>query len=610
METILLAKGIVSPEDLEAAKSARSEGEALVDVLRQRGLLSAERWQELFLRSVKLTGLESILIEMEKISPEALDTARREIEGKPVSLIAYLLKKELITETDQSEALARQYNLPYVDLENYEVDDELFRQFDFTVMRKYSFIPHTMEDRELTIIASNPSDITLLDNLETQLDKNIHLIVGTTTGIKRILRLMEETSLDSEVLFPDLPMVQDLVPGAESIEVQAQEALQSPVVRLVDSILIKGIRKKASDVHFEPYADELKIKYRIDGVLFEVATLDRRYQNPLVSRIKIMSELDIAEKRIPQDGRFRIHIDDRDVDFRVSILPSVFGETVVLRILDKTAVGLDLKKIGFTEDDLSRFRKGITRPYGMILVAGPTGSGKTTTLYSAVKCINTPQDKLITIEDPVEYQLYDIVQIPVNEKKGLSFATGLRSIVRQDPDKILVGEIRDPETAKIAINAALTGHLVLSSIHANNVLDAVSRLIGMGIDPYEFVSSFNLILSQRLVRKICDNCRAELPPLDPAEIALMDDFEPHKGSTFYYGAGCRFCHKTGYSGRVGIFEIMLMSDKIKQMILDRESPIKTQEQAIAEGMNTLRKAGWNKVLDGTTTLRELNRVTF
>lgn len=614
---VLLEKGIVDSGDLEDAETeAREGGEPLLAVLRRKGLLSEERWKELFLRSVQLTGIESILVDMGALEAEVLEGARREVAHKPVSLLAHLLKKGLVSESAHARALARQYGLPFLELDEYEVDDALFRQFDIRLMRRHNFLPHAMDGRELTILASNPADITLLDDLETQLDKNIHLVVGTASEIRRLLNLMEETSLDSEVLFSDLPMVHDLVlesadeAAAETVELQTREALQSPVIKLVDSIVLKGVRKKASDIHFEPYEDELKVKYRIDGVLFEVASLDRRYQNPLVSRVKILSDLDIAQKLRPQDGRFRMPIDDREVDFRVSILPSVFGETVVLRVLDKTAVGLDLAKIGFSEEDRLRFRKGIIRPYGMVLVAGPTGSGKTTTLYSALNQINSREDKVMTVEDPVEYQLYDVVQIPVNERKGLTFATGLRSIVRQDPDKILVGEIRDEETAQIAVNAALTGHLVLSSIHANNVLDAVSRLIGMGIDPYEFVSSFNLIMAQRLVRRICENCREEASPPDESERALMDDYEEHAKAALFHGKGCRFCHRTGYSGRVGIFEIMLLSDRIKQMILDRESPIKTRTQAMEEGMKSLRQSGWEKVLSGQTTIQELNRVTF
>jgi type IV pilus assembly protein PilB len=380
---------------------------------------------------------------------------------------------------------------------------------------------------------------------------------------------------------------------------------------MVDAIILKGVRKRSSDIHFEVYESQLKVKYRIDGVLFEVLSdVEPRLRAPIISRLKVMAQLDIAEKRVPQDGRFKLKIDDRFVDFRVSVLPSIFGETVVLRILDKSALGLDIQKLGLEGDDLLLFKRNVKKPYGMVLVAGPTGSGKTTTLYSALKFVHTPKDKFITIEDPVEYQLPDIVQIAVNEKKGLTFSSGLRSIVRQDPDKIMVGEIRDPETAKIAINAALTGHLVFSSIHANNVTDAISRLENMEIDPYEFVSSFNLIMSQRLLRLNCKNCVGEDDTITDEMKRLTIDFEHYAAVSFKKGKGCRFCHETGYQGRSGIFEVLELSPAIKQMILTRQSPLEIKKAAIAQGMVPLRRAGWQKVEHGLTTFEEMNRVTF
>jgi type IV pilus assembly protein PilB len=380
---------------------------------------------------------------------------------------------------------------------------------------------------------------------------------------------------------------------------------------MVDAILLKGVRKRASDIHFEVYESQLKVKYRIDGVLFEVLSdVEPRFRGPVISRLKIMAQLDIAEKRIPQDGRFKLKIDDRFVDFRVSVLPSIFGETVVLRILDKSALGLDIQKLGLMGEDLLMFKRNVKKPYGMVLVAGPTGSGKTTTLYSAIKFVHTPKDKFITIEDPVEYQLTDIVQIAVNEKKGLTFSSGLRSIVRQDPDKVMVGEIRDAETAKIAINAALTGHLVFSSIHANNVIDAISRLENMEIDPYEFVSSFNLIMSQRLIRLNCKNCITDDNSITDEMKRLTIDFEQYADVKFKRGRGCRYCHDTGYQGRSGIFEVLEMTPKIKQMILTRQSPLEIRKTAMEQGMVPLRKAGWKKVEQGLTTFEEMNRVTF
>ncbi|MBI3039907.1 type II/IV secretion system protein, partial [bacterium] len=438
-------------------------------------------------------------------------------------------------------------------------------------------------------------------------------------AIQRLISLMVETSLDSKVVFSDLEGIAPLevVQDQESETLSAapgsvpSEIEDAPVVHLVDSIILKAVRKRASDIHFEVYESQLKVKYRIDGVLFEVlSNVEPRARNAMISRIKIMSQLDIAEKRVPQDGRFKLKIDERFIDFRVSILPSIFGETAVLRILDKSALGLDIVKIGLEGNDLVIFQRNIKKPYGMILVAGPTGSGKTTTLYSAIKFVHTPSDKFITIEDPVEYQLPDIVQIAVNDKKGLNFSSGLRSIVRQDPNKIMVGEIRDPETASIAINAALTGHLVLSSIHANNVMDAISRLINMRIDPYEFVSSFNIIMSQRLIRRICNSCKIDDNTITEEAKRLSQDFEDYSQIHFLRGAGCRYCHQTGYQGRTGIFEVLDLTPKIKQMVLSKQSPLMIRRTAIEQGMVPLRKAAWGKVERGETTFEEMNRVTF
>jgi len=431
---------------------------------------------------------------------------------------------------------------------------------------------------------------------------------------------MIETSLDSKVVFGDLENFPPLEVVIEEDEEEtpaagvaktAGFASETPVIRMVDAIILKGVRKRSSDIHFEVYESQLKVKYRIDGVLFEVLSdVEPRLRGPIISRLKVMAQLDIAEKRVPQDGRFKLRIDDRFVDFRVSVLPSIYGETVVLRILDKSALGLDLQRIGLDGEDLLQFKRNVKKPYGMVLVAGPTGSGKTTTLYSAIKFVHTNKDKFITIEDPVEYQLPDIVQIAVNEKKGLTFSSGLRSIVRQDPDKIMVGEIRDPETAKIAINAALTGHLVFSSIHANNVIDAISRLENMEIDPYEFVSSFNLIMSQRLLRLNCKNCITDDDSITEEMKRLTIDFKQYENVAFKRGKGCRFCHDTGYQGRSGIFEVLEMSPSIKQMILTRQSPLEIRKAAMEQGMVPLRRAGWQKVEKGLTTFEEMNRVTF
>ncbi|HQG29309.1 MAG TPA: GspE/PulE family protein [Candidatus Ozemobacteraceae bacterium] len=561
-----------------------------------------------------------ILLEMNLITPDQLRKIEEEFGAPPADLGRILLERKLITEEQYAQAVARELSLEYVDLTNYKIDDDLFNSVDVALMRTYSFIPDSRNDKEFVLIMSDPGNVDAIEELEVKLGLPILPKVASLHAIQKQLSLMIETSLDSKLVLADMDNIQplELVVEKESAEeaapglaISEEVNQEAPVVKMVDSILLKAVRKKSSDIHFEVYESQLKVKFRIDGVLHEIfSDVEPRQRAPIISRLKVMAQLDIAEKRIPQDGRFKLKIDDRAVDFRVSVLPSIFGETVVLRILDKSSLGLDIQKVGLQGNDLLAFQRNVKKPYGMVLVAGPTGSGKTTTLYSAIKYVKTPEDKFITIEDPVEYQLPDIVQIPVNEKKGLTFGSGLRSIVRQDPDAIMVGEIRDQETAQIAVNAALTGHLVMSSIHANNVIDAISRLTNMGIDPYEFVSSFNLILSQRLIRRICPNCKTDDDTITDEMKRLNIDFEEHASTAFKKGAGCRYCHKTGYQGRFGIFEVLEMTPRIKQMILSKESPLLIRKAGIEQGMVPLRQAGWKRVEAGDTTFDEMNRVTF
>jgi type IV pilus assembly protein PilB len=404
--------------------------------------------------------------------------------------------------------------------------------------------------------------------------------------------------------------------GEEVLTVNHVAEDQSPAVKLLDSILLSAMQRRASDIHIEASDRATKVKLRVDGILVPaMEPLDIRLHAPLVSRLKVMSELDIAERRVPQDGSFRMRLDRKTVDFRVSILPSVFGESVVVRILDREAItagvsALRLERLGFNPEDLKRFRRAIVRPYGMVLVTGPTGSGKTTTLYAAITEMNTAEDKLITIEDPVEYQLAGIVQIPVNEKKGLTFARGLRSILRHDPDKIMVGEIRDAETAQIAIQSALTGHLVLTTVHANNVFDVIGRFASMGIDAYNFLAALNCVLAQRLVRILCPSCRVPVV----AEQSLLEDsgldYEQYKDTPFYQGKGCPNCMGTGYRGRKCITEFLDLTDEIKEMILAERPLSEIRYRAVTDGMITLRQSAIKKVLQGETSLREINRVTF
>jgi type IV pilus assembly protein PilB len=390
----------------------------------------------------------------------------------------------------------------------------------------------------------------------------------------------------------------------------------SPIVKLVDSVILTALERRASDIHIETQASEVVIKYRIDGVLYPAGPpIDIQHHQTIISRIKVMSELDIAERRIPQDGRFRVRVRGRTIDFRVSIMPTIHGEDAVIRILDKEQLSekfhdLRLDVLGFDAETLRKFRHFIREPYGMILVTGPTGSGKTTTLYAAINEIRTGEDKIITIEDPVEYQLKGVTQIQVNEKKGLTFARGLRSILRHDPDKIMVGEIRDPETAQIAIQSALTGHLVFTTVHANNVIDVIGRFLNMGVEPYNFVSALNCVLAQRLVRVLCSQCKR---PYTPSDQELLDSGlspETYPAYTFYEAVGCDYCNWTGYRGRTAIHELLDMTDNIRELIIARRPGSEIRRAARAEGLRTLRESAVQKVLEGITTLREINRVTF
>jgi type IV pilus assembly protein PilB len=391
---------------------------------------------------------------------------------------------------------------------------------------------------------------------------------------------------------------------------------ESPIVRLVDSLILGAIDRRASDIHIETKDREVLAKYRVDGVLYPaLEPLDKRHHDTIISRIKVMSELDIAEKRVPQDGRFRLRVKGRTIDFRVSIMPSIHGEDAVIRILDKEQLhaafrNLRLDVLGFAEADLRKFRKYVTEPYGMVVVTGPTGSGKTTTLYAALSEIATPDDKIITIEDPVEYQIPLITQVPVNEKKGLTFARGLRSILRHDPDKIMVGEVRDPETAQIAVQSALTGHLVFTTVHANNVFDVIGRFLHMGVEAYNFVSALNCVLAQRLVRVLCRRCRRAGPA--PEELLRESGLDPdlYQDQVFYEAAGCDECGGTGFLGRTAVAELLDMSDRIRQMVLERRPAAEIKQAAREEGMTFLRDSALEKVFAGTTTLREINKVTF
>ncbi|MCY4076642.1 MAG: GspE/PulE family protein [Acidobacteria bacterium] len=521
-------------------------------------------------------------------------------------------------ELEQARRLAERYGLDFVDLTRLRIDQDLLRTIPAELMLSYGFVPCRREGESLVIAVSDPTDLPRIDELALLLGSPIIASVSTPSAIRSILTRSEGSQrvLDEATEGFALQLLREEEPGDESLTVERLTADASPVIRLVNSMIYTAIQRRASDIHVETQDDAVHVKYRIDGVLqAAMQPIDRQHQGALLSRIKVMAELDIAERRVPQDGRFRLRMPGKTVDFRVSVMPSVHGEDAVIRILDKQSISeqfseLTLDVVGFAEDELRRFRRYIAEPYGMVLVTGPTGSGKTTTLYAALSEINSPEDKIITIEDPVEYQLKGITQIPINERKGLTFARGLRSILRHDPDKIMVGEIRDPETAQIAIQSALTGHLVFTTVHANNVVDVLGRFLNMGVEAYQFVSALNCVLAQRLVRTICRHCRrpVDIPARQLAESAIDPGLVG--GRPFYEGGGCVECGGTGYRGRTAICELLDLSDRIREMILDRRPASEIRRAARDEGMRFLREAAVEQVLRGTTTLREINKVTF
>ena len=529
-----------------------------------------------------------------------------------------LLTEGKISEEQLSRALAEQYHLPFDPLTDFRVDPRSYETIPVEFMHRHPFVPLGERQGVLTVAIPDPHNLAALDELDMLLNRPLCYVVSTRAAILAALARSEGSSQamrEIEAEYRPILLKED-ERGEEVLSVEKIAKDQSPVVKLVDTIVLNALQKRASDIHIEASDRSVQVRYRIDGILAPALDpLDLKLHAPLISRIKVMSELDIAERRVPQDGRFRIRLDRKTVDFRVSVLPSAFGEDVVIRILDKEYIAagvadLRLDRLGFNPGDILRFRRAITEPYGMVLVTGPTGSGKTTTLYAAISEINTADDKVITIEDPVEYQLGGVVQIPVNEKKGLTFARGLRSILRHDPDKIMVGEIRDAETAQIAIQSALTGHLVFTTVHANNAFDVIGRFVNMGIEPYNFVSSLNCILAQRLVRAICPACRMEtrLDSVQAQESGV--DYDQYLQIPIFQGRGCAECHGSGYRGRQAITEFLDLSDEIKEMILDRKPPSEIRRHAVAQGMTSLRQAALEKVRQGITTVKEINRVTF
>ena len=540
--------------------------------------------------------------------------------GSRMRIGELLAAEGLVTEEVLARTLAEQRDLRYADLKEFHINAKFFETIPVNLMHRYQFVPLEDTGDLLVVAMADPSNISAIDELEVVLDRQIEICVSTPMAIQAVL----ERSGGSDRVLPavsedfmfQIVKEKENGQGEEVLSLESIDKDESPVIKLMHTAVSDAIRRRASDIHIEATDRNVLIKYRIDGVLHPAAEpIDIKFHSAIVSRIKVMSDLDIAERRAPQNGRFKLRAGGKTIDFRVSILPSVFGEDVVLRILDKGSITagvntLRLDSLGFDENDLKRFRKSIQEPFGMVLVTGPAGSGKTTSLYAAMTEINTGEDKFITIEDPVKYRIRGVVQIPVDEKMGLTFARGLRSILRHDPDKIMVGEIRDAETGQIAVQSALTGHLVFTAVQANNAFDALGRFLNMGIEPYSLVSSLNCVLAQRLVRVLCPRCKK---PVALSKKELEDsaiNYEKYKDHRFYEAGGCKDCNYTGFRGRKAVTEFLDLSDGVREMILEKRPSSELRKAALAGGMTTLRQSALAKVYAGDTTLKEINRVTF
>ncbi|MFL6283672.1 MAG: type IV-A pilus assembly ATPase PilB [Pyrinomonadaceae bacterium] len=587
--------------------------------------------------------LGEILVRENLLTPQQLREAlefQREHGGR---LGFNLVKLGLVSDDMITAVLSRQYGVPSVNLELFDVDDSVIRLIPREVAEKYSVLPLSRVGATLTLAMVDPTNVFAMDDIKFMTGLNIEPVVVSEASVQEAISRYYSQSREIELArdfqeesngnghhesLPDPSMTLDQLDfdaeGAEGVEVIDDDdeidlsnltrmSEDAPVVRLVNVLLADALQRGASDIHIEPYEKEMRIRFRIDGVLYDVMHPPLRLRDALTSRIKIMSKLDIAEKRLPQDGRIKIklkhHGRSRELDFRVSTLPTLFGEKTVLRLLDKERLMLDMTKLGFEPESLVKFQRNITKPYGMVLVTGPTGSGKTNTLYSALQSLNQPETNIMTAEDPVEFNLQGINQVQMKEQIGLNFAAALRSFLRQDPNIILVGEIRDFETAEIAIKAALTGHLVLSTLHTNDAPSTISRLMNMGIEPFLVATSVNLIQAQRLIRRICKDCKQEhhLPPEGLVEVGFTP--EEAKQLKTYKGSGCKTCNNTGYKGRVGLYEVMEVTDEIRELILIGASALELRKRAIEDGMITLRESGLHKIRNGITTLEEVVRET-
>jgi type IV pilus assembly protein PilB len=550
--------------------------------------------------------IEQILLEKNLVTAEQVSKTKKESAKKNMSLGELLIQSGLLAENDYCRALSETLDVPYIDLSNYLIDGATLRFIPESLARKYNAIPIFKIGETLTVAMKDPKDIMMIDDLSRKSKCEIEPVLSSSSSIiSAIDRYYGITgSVDEVIKDIEKGKKDDASPGDIDYEKLSEMADKAPIVKLVNLIIIQAVKDRASDIHIEPEEGALKVRFRIDGVLHEVFNPPVHLGLALISRIKVLSGIDISEKRKPQDGRFSVKIENRDIDMRVSTFPTVYGENVVIRLLDRISVLIGLDKIGFSRETLEKFEGLIKRPHGVFLVTGPTGSGKTTTLYSALSMIDTEEKNIITIEDPVEYNIGRVRQSQINPKAGLTFATGLRSILRQDPDVIMVGEIRDRETAEIAVQAAMTGHLVFSTLHTNDAAGALTRLTEMNIEPFLISSSVIGVLAQRLVRSICSECKETYKPSQDVLKFLGSDVKE-----LYRGKGCNACKMTGYRGRIGIFELLVVNEEIRKMIVDRASSEDVKKKAIEMGMKTLREDGIAKILQGITTVDEIIKAT-
>jgi type IV pilus assembly protein PilB len=574
-----------------------------------------------------------LLLKEKRITPVQLQEALNYQKAHGGKLGFNLVKLGFVKVEEITALLSKQYGVPSINLAQFEIDPTVIKLVPAETAQKYQIVPLSRSGATLTIAMTDPTNVFAMDDIKFMTGYNVEPVVASEGAVLDAIQKYYggpavpegkagtgESSLElASKMLEDLPSVQDddveVLQELEEIDVSSLEKQggEAPVIRLVNVILMSAIQKGASDIHIEPYEKEFRVRFRIDGILYNVMVPPLKYRDAITSRLKIMSKLDIAEKRLPQDGRIKIRFSDngksKEIDFRVSCLPTLFGEKIVLRLLDKDKLMLDMTKLGFEPESLEKFEAAILRPWGMVLVTGPTGSGKTNTLYSSISRINTPETNIMTAEDPVEFNLVGVNQVQIREAIGLNFAAALRSFLRQDPNIILVGEIRDFETAEIAVKAALTGHLVLSTLHTNDAPSTVNRLMNMGIEPFLVASSVNLICAQRLVRRVCANCKQDypLPPAALVEAGFSE--EDAAGVVPKKGSGCDRCNNTGYKGRLGLYEVMAITDELRELILVGASALELRRKAIEEGMITLRQSGLRKVKDGLTTVEEVARET-